>query len=193
MNVPGLFGSSIGESVFAGTAAYDSATDTTIVRGSGADVGDASDQFYFASKTVSGNIRITVKVPDLPTAANGEARAGIMLRESLDPGSRNVMLWISPTNGVGFQYRRDTGGGTQRRQNAIPAANVKPPLWLRLERRVAVVTAYTSTDGINFDTRGSVALRPLADTLYAGLAVTAHDDAGLAEARFQALEISPAP
>lgn len=194
VNIPSLFGCSIGESLFAGAAAYDDATGTLTVRGSGADVGDPTDQFYFAAKTASGNTSLTVKVPVFPTATNGEARAGIMLRESLDAGSRNALLYVSPTNGVGFQYRRDTGGGTQRRgQNVIPPTSVKLPIWLRLERRAGIVTAFTSADGTNYDLRGSVSFRPpLTDTLYAGLAVTAHDARGLAEARFQELDVSPA-
>jgi hypothetical protein len=194
IDVPGLFGCSIGETLFSGVAAFDAAAGTLTVRGSGADITDIADQFYFAARTGSGNLTLSVKVPDLPTAANGEARAGIMLRESLDAGSRNAMLYISPTNGVGFQYRRDTGGGTQRRgQNVVPPTSVSLPIWLRLERRAGVVTAYTSTDGTNYDSRGTVTFRPpLSDTLYAGLAVTAHDARGLAEARFQSLDISPA-
>jgi hypothetical protein len=195
IDVPGLIGCSIGETFLSGVAAYESASDTITVRGSGADITDTADQFYFLGKAVTGDTRITIKVPDLPTAANGEARAGIMVRESLDPGSRNAMLWISPTNGVGYQYRRDTNGGTSRRgQNVIPPADVKRPIWLRLERKGASVTAYTSTDGTNFDPRGIVSYRPaLSATLYAGLAVTAHDASALAEARFQSLEIVPAP
>jgi hypothetical protein len=194
IDVPGLIGCSIGETLYSGAAAYESGTDTITVRGSGEDINNNADQFYFVSKPVTGDTRITIKVPDLPTAANGEARAGVMLRESLDARSRNAMLWISPTNGVGLQYRRDTGGGTQRRgQNVIPPADVKRPIWLRLERKGGTVTAYTSTDGTTFESRGSVTYRPpLNAALYAGLAVTAHDATGLAEARFQALEVAPA-
>jgi hypothetical protein len=193
IDVPELFGTDIQPGIYPGAAAREAATNSILLRGSGDDIFNAEDQCYFVGKTVAGNVQITAKVNQLPVAGNGEAKAGIMLRESLEPNARNVMFWISPTNGARFQYRRDLGGGTLRGFSITPDL-LKPPLWIRVTRRSDLFTAATSTDGVTFKDLGTVRFRPtMATTYVAGLAITSRDRRALAEARFQGLQYAPAP
>jgi hypothetical protein len=198
INVPGYLGCSMGEGVFSGAAALDPATGTIAIRGSGQDIWGGTDRGYFMGKPYSGDFQLTAKALDAPTAADNEARSGIMIRESLEPNARNAFLYVSPTRGVGFQYRREINGGTQRYgENVIPRNEMKLPIHLRLILRKqganGVIGAYTSSDGVTYELQGAVTLRPgPSGTLYAGLAVTAADGRGIAESRFQQLVVEPA-
>ncbi len=46
------------------------------------------------------------------TNTQGWAKAGVMIRETLDPGAREASMIITPTNGSVFLYRTSTGGST---------------------------------------------------------------------------------
>jgi hypothetical protein len=193
IDVPELFGTDIQPGIYPGSAARDAATDTITIRGSGEDIFNSVDQGYFVGKNAAGDIQITVKLNELPRADNGEAKAGIMIRESLEPNARNIMFWASPTNGGRFQYRRDSGGGTLRGYEVTPAV-LKPPIWLRVTRRGPLIVGATSKDGTTFTDLGAVRFSPpMSGGVMAGLAITSRDRRTLAEARFQGLRIGPAP
>jgi hypothetical protein len=72
------------------------------------DIWNNGDQFRFAYKTLSGNGSITAKVDSL-TRSDAWSKAGVMIRESLDAGSKHAMVVINPDNGGSFQYNA-TGG-----------------------------------------------------------------------------------
>jgi hypothetical protein len=193
IDVPEMFGTDILPGIYPGAAARDAATDTITISGSGEDIFNAEDQCYFVGRNIAGDIQITAKVNELPRADNGEAKAGIMIRESLDPGARNVMFWVSPTNGARFQYRRDPGGGTLRGFEIKPT-ELKAPLWIQVTRRGAFVVASTSKDGVTFTDLGTMRFNPpMSGSVMAGLAITSRDRRALAQARFQGLRIGPAP
>lgn len=193
IDVPGFFGCGIQEGVYPGAAARDPATDTILLRGSGDDIFYDQDQGYLVARRFLDDVQVTAKVNQLPVAPNGEAKAGIMLRESTEPNARNAFFWVSPTNGARFQYRRDFGGGTAR-GFALSAADLKLPIWLRVTKRGQFVNAETSSDGVTYRNLGSVRFNPpLSDSLLVGLAITSRDRNALAEARFQNLTITTAP
>jgi hypothetical protein len=195
IGVPGFLGCSMGEEGFAGAATLDAATGTIAIQGSGQDVRGTTDQGFLVMKPFSGDLQVTAKVLEMPEAAEREARTGIMIRESIDPNARNVFLYVSPSRGVGFQYRRYTDGATQ--QSGIPRTAPRLPIYLRLVMRRqgndADIRVYTSMDGVAYEMRNTMALRPgPTGTLYAGLAITAANSRRLVESRFQQLVIEAA-
>lgn len=193
IDVPELFGVDIRPGIYPGVALRDAATDTITLRGSGNDIFGGLDECYFMGKSVAQDTEVTVKLNQLPSAANGEAKAGIMFRESLRPEARNVMFWVSPTNGARFQYRRDYGGGTLRGFSIAPG-DLKAPLWIRVTRRGQSFTASYSTDGETYRNLGTTRFNPtMATTYLAGLAITSRNRRDFAEARFQGLRYAPAP
>ncbi len=77
----------IGSPGLAGSTTYNGTQYT--VQGSGADIWGTSDQFQFSYTPVSGPTTVIARVNSL-TNTNAWAKAGVMIRESLDPGAKNV-------------------------------------------------------------------------------------------------------
>jgi hypothetical protein len=111
------------------------------------------------------------------------AKAGVMIRETLDPGGRHVMVIVSPGKGVAMQWRADRNGpstSTIARPGAAPA-------WVRLIRRGTTYTGQTSSDGVTWATLGTVTLSmsPSSNSLV----VTSHNSAVVATAVFDDVRV----
>ena len=129
-------------------------------------------------QTLSGNGTITAKVLS-ETNPNGWAKAGVMIRESLNANSRQAMAIVSPSNGVHMQYRSSTGGSS----TDISGGSGTAPVWVRLVRSGSTFTAYRSADGVTWTRIGSKSIS-MASTVYIGLAVTSHTNSALSTATF---------
>ncbi|MBN1505322.1 MAG: hypothetical protein JW955_00665 [Sedimentisphaerales bacterium] len=145
------------------------------VTGAGTDIWATADQFHFAFKEVSGgSCMITVKVESLENV-NKDSKAGVMIRDSLDAGSPNTALLLTPdpTKGLRFQNRATSGGDTVRGTTDLDP-NAMPPYWLKLERTSGgLIRASRSADGAQwkqFDLKTQAMKMPI----YIGLAVTSH-------------------
>lgn len=158
---------------------------TCTIRASGADIWKTADEFHFAYKEVaSGACSIIAKVESLDNT-HKDAKAGIMIRDSLDPGSTNVLLFITPTyeNGVRYQYRNIVNG-TSIRDAADTDPNISPPRFFKLERTAGgLLRSYHSLDGTQWR-QFALKTIPMTMPIYIGLAVTSHDTSKVCEARF---------
>ncbi|OHB55552.1 MAG: hypothetical protein A2173_04075 [Planctomycetes bacterium RBG_13_44_8b] len=136
----------------------------------GADIWDVADQFHFAYKQFSGSGTVTARVVNI-TNTNSWAKAGVMIRESLDPGSAYAMMVITPGNGVSFQNRQtlDAASATVNTQAGIAA-----PRWLRLTRSGNTFTARYSSNGTSWTTLGTAEITMSAD-VYIGLCLTSRN------------------
>jgi hypothetical protein len=144
---------------------------TWILTARGADITGEADEFFFVHKLFSGNGAITVKVDSL-TRTDGQAKAGVMMRESLTAGSKYAMIAITPEWGVYFQRRiTDNAGSDTTRQ-----AGINTPQWLKLTRNLNTFTAeYSATGTANSWTQlGSIEITMAAD-VYVGLCLTSHN------------------
>jgi TolB protein len=190
---PGFLGSSTNEGEHAGSARFDPGTGEITLQGSGWDIWDAADGFYFVSRPVDGDFQITVTALTRPTRTHEAAEAGLMIREGLEAGSRHAMLVTQAAHGLSLQWRPIKGEGTEFTE-AIAAETLQLPLMLRLTRRGNTITAHYSLDeGRSFQAAGDPILfaPPLAKGVHAGLAITAHDESQVSEAKFRDLKIEP--
>lgn len=142
---------------------------TFTLSGSGRDIYNADDHFRFVYRTFTGNVDIRARVTGL-TNTHIWAKAGVMIRETLQPNSKHAMALVSPTSGTSFLKRASTGGSTTA-TNAPGAA----PYWLRLVRNGSTFTAYRSPDGQTWTTIGSASVS-MTSSVYVGLAVTSHSN-----------------
>jgi regulation of enolase protein 1 (concanavalin A-like superfamily) len=142
---------------------------TWTVTGSGANIWGTQDQFRFAYRSVTGDMDIVARVASL-TASNEWAKAGIMIRDSLNPNARNAFMLLSPGIGAAFQQRASTGGTTAR----VSGGSAAWPVWVRLSRRGNLFTASRSADGQSWKTVSTATISMPAAT-FVGLAVTARD------------------
>ena len=99
----------IGPVGLAGGATYDNGTYT--VQGAGADIYGNSDGFQFAYEQLTGDGTIIARVTSL-TNTDANAKAGIMIRDSLAANAKEASVMVTPLNGLKFLRRGSTGGST---------------------------------------------------------------------------------
>ena len=165
---------------------------TYTVTASGADIwavnGVEADEFHFAYKMLTGIGSIIAKVESVENT-NSWAKAGVMIRETLDPDSVHAFACITPGNGVASQGRYDTGGASfNTNQTGITA-----PHWVKLERDISGnFTVSHSANGSAWQpvTGTTPQNIPMSSNVYIGLALTAHDPALTCEARFSNVTIT---
>jgi|GEM_PF-6819538 len=158
---------------------------THTVKGSGSDIWNNSDQFHFSYRTLSGNGTLVAKVVSLGNT-NAWAKAGLMFRETTSGNSRNVMVNVTPSNGVLLQKRMNPGEATT---NTIVSGKAVPQ-WLKLTRSGNTFTGYLSADGTNWTQVGSpVVFGSFSSTALVGLAVTSHNSGAVTTAVFDNVTI----
>ena len=134
----------------------------------GLDVWGSSDQFHYVYQQASGDIDVKVRVAGI-SYADQWSKAGVMIRASLAPEAAHGFALLSAGRGSAFQRRNVDGGLSVGTTGAAQA----PPGWVRLKRSGGLVTAYRSTDGVNWTTIGSDSI-VLPDQVYVGIAATSH-------------------
>ncbi len=142
-----------------GTQSY-----TVTARGTG--ITGTSDQFHFAYQQLSGIGSITAKVVSL-TNPSTITKAGVMIRDTLDPGSALAMVVVQPS-GMSFQDRPGTDDAlaTVATEDTITA-----PYWVRLTRSGNTFTGERSPNGSNWEIMGTANVLMQVD-VYVGLCLT---------------------
>jgi hypothetical protein len=157
---------------------------TYTITASGADITGTSDEFHFAYKTLAGPGSIVARVESVQNT-NQWAKAGVMIRETLDPGSTHAMAFVTPGQGVVFEYRPVAGDnnlGAAGQQTGITA-----PHWMKLERSLSgSFTVSHSTNGSTWQSMPNTTMANIQmnANVYIGLAVTAHDASQTCQAVF---------
>lgn len=149
-----------------------------IVNGSGADIWGTVDAFRFVYFPVTGDCTIVTRVASVQNT-NSWAKAGVMIRESLNANSTNAFIAVTPGNGVTWQYRSTTGGNT----NNNNVTGLIAPYWVKLVRSGNSFFGYYSPDGTNWTQLGNTSFN-MASTVYVGMAVTSHNNSSLCSAVF---------
>jgi hypothetical protein len=158
---------------------------TWTVIGDGGDIWGSSDAFHFAYVPLSGDGMIIARVVDNGTGSNTWAKGGVMIRETLDAGSKHAMMIITDSagSGRGFQFRPVTD---QRSMSAHGGDQISPPMWVKLTREGNTFTGYLSEDGVDWVQQPEATLDPgspdasnpatieMATDVYIGLCVTSH-------------------
>jgi hypothetical protein len=173
---------------------------TYTMTAAGADIWNTADEFHYAFKQLNGVGSIIAKVESVENT-NVWSKAGVMIRETLDPGSKFAAVYITPTNADGtptngcrFQVRIDTDGSATSDSSPTLIATpeqmaITAPYWIKLERDVAGnFRGYYSSNGSNWQ---SLVLRPnisMGSNVYIGLALTSHDAALTCEAVFSGVQ-----
>jgi len=153
---------------------------TYTITGSGTDIWDVSgigtgfhDEFHFAYKTLSGAGSIVARVESVENT-NGWAKAGVMIRETLDADSVHAMMVVTPTEGVSFQRRNVTGDTSA----SDTTGGISSPYWVKITRDTSGnFSAYRSANGSTWEMQGTPDNISMSTNVYIGLAVTSTDAA----------------
>ncbi len=149
----------IGNTGLAGSASYSNGIWTLKAAGT-----STSNAFSFNFKKVSGDAGLVVKVDNMSLTTGG---CGVMLRESLDPGSRFWDLFLGANGGAGRHWQP------------------KAPWWLKIERVSTRIFVYHSQDGVNWTNDGcSYSATGFPTDLYAGFYTISNNTSALNTATF---------
>ena len=165
----------IGSPTPAGSQSYDPNTGTWTIAGGGSDISGTADQFRFVSQPMVGDGTVSAHVTSQSNSST-QAKAGVMVRATSDPGSPEYSVVVSPGAGIKVQVRSTQGGTTAKLAN--PAGTV--PAYLSVTRSGSTFTASTSPDGSTWTPiPGSTTTLALPATVLAGPAVTSHNSGAL--------------
>ncbi len=180
---PGWSATDIGGVGVPGTVSVAPESGTFTVRGSGADIWDRADAFHYVYQPLSNG---GILVARLASVANTHvwAKAGVMIRETLSPGSKHAAMFVTPGSGLSFQYRAVTDG-TMTHATVAGAA----PRWVKITRHGQVIEAFHSADGSNWTLAQRMPLA-MGPTAYVGLAVCSHVAGTLTTAVFDEVGFS---
>ncbi|MCB0638124.1 MAG: T9SS type A sorting domain-containing protein, partial [Lewinella sp.] len=143
------------------------------------------EEYAYTHTTLCGDGEIIAQVSSLDGL--GKAWAGIVMRESNDPGSKKFQVMT----GLDYlQHRvdwRTTTGGTNLTQNFSRFGQH----WLRIVRTGSMFQAYTSSNGVSWGAPISTQIIPMGACLEVGLVATNVPYATNVTASFQHVRITP--
>ena len=169
----------VGAAPAAGTASYSNGS--FIATSAGLGFGSTSDAARFVFRRVLGDAKMSVRV----AASEGRAgrQAGIAFRSSLDSRALEIAL-VADEAGVLLVHRTTAGLAAAKTRVATTVA----PVYLQLDRRGSMVTPTYSTDGVTWKPITAVSVA-FGTEIYAGVAVAAGANGGLAAAAFDRLSL----
>jgi regulation of enolase protein 1 (concanavalin A-like superfamily) len=133
----------------------------------GGRVGGTVDQFNLEYQQVTGNFDVRVCVSSLGLS-DLWALAGLMARNSLDPGSPFVASFATPSMAGAFLESRTATNAASTTVGSFPVNY--PNTWLRLARTGNAFAGYASYDGTNWSLLGTATFSA-PSTMYLGMAV----------------------
>ncbi len=161
-----------------------------LMSGAGVDIGEMADEFRFAYKQLNGNGSIVARVDSLSNT-HAWAKAGVMIRETLDIGSKFAAVYITPGNGCRFQIRTGTPANVMGDDEvATPEQTaIRAPYWIKIERNGDVFNGFYSADGATWTPMAwNPQSVPMQASVYIGLAVTSHNAGNSTTAMFSGVE-----
>jgi len=164
-----------------GTTALDNNGVLTITA-SGGDIWNAADSFRLVGGEMTGDYSIQAKLLAKPAQGPKNTstwvKAGVMIRESLDPAAREAWMVSTSGNGVQFGYRNVYNSSDAKALVGVGGtsnAATTYPIFLMLSRSGDNISGYQSSDGTTWKQVGTAATFPaLSPDTYTGLAATAH-------------------
>jgi hypothetical protein len=154
------------------------------IQGDGGDIWDRADAFQFLHQPVADGQFVEAHIEDLQNT-DPFAKAGVMVRATLDANSAMAILDVRPGGQVEFMARTSAGDAVQ----FIASRNVTFPVWVRLTFAEGSIRAFLSQDGSNWSFVDNVGITMPAP-FEAGVAVTSHDRTQLTTAHVTGLGVS---
>ena len=173
----------IGTVGVAGTATYASRAFT--VTSSGTGIGNSGDNMHFVYQSLAGDGTIVARVSNVQGT---NPTAGVMIRETLNPGATMAFSDYYNRSEAYFYYRTTTGANA----GYAPGISGGLPYWLKLVRSGSTFSAYASSDGVNWSQTGSSETINMAQNVYVGLAVTGAVNSGAVTVTFDNVSFSSA-
>ncbi len=174
----------VGDVGILGSATYTDGTFT--LTASGFDIMREADEHHYAYQNWQGDLDIIARIDGIENTRTW-LKSGVVIRESLEPGSRMAGMLSAYDRGMLFVTREepDTHGPLKREEN-------RQVSWVRIIRTHNQFHGYISDDG-NHWTHIETREIDMPETIHVGLALASHDNTELATAHFTHTTIQDAP
>ena len=178
----------IGDVGHSGAAVYDQEARNYRVTGGGENMWFDRDTFHFVWQKLSGDIILAADIHWPVPGGNPHRKAGLIIRQTLDPDSPYVDVILHGDGLASLQFRESPGGPTHEIQGRF-----RDPKRLRLERHGDFFTWSASANDAALERPGGCVRIPLTDPVYVGLAVCSHDRTRHEQAVFSNVELTSRP
>ena len=155
----------------------ETADGTIFMNGIGTDIWGTADEFRYAYKRLSGDGALVARVDSLADS-DVWAKGGVMIRETMEPGSKFAAVYLTGNNGVRYQARleADVDAVSDSAVATDEQLALREPVWVKIERVGDTFNGYYSSDGANWT---AMAWNPqtinMANDVTIGLALTSHN------------------
>ena len=152
----------------------------------GSTISGTLDNCTFLHQTLTGDGTLIAHIAEYTEPTRRKNKIGIMIRESLQSNSAQVMLTRIPHSGVAAEYRNATGAYlNEKNNNRYELYN-----WLKLSRRGNEITSYCSRDGVSWIMLETQTIN-LPSQAYIGLCLTGAKNGTPARALFDNVQLLP--
>ena len=138
--------------------------------GGGGDIWNTADAFNYHYQAIQDDGQMVVQINSLQNT-HPFAKAGIMIRDSLDPSAANLLIDVTPSGLIELLSRTTAGAATQWIGGL---SNSTFPIWLKLTRSGLTISASASHDGSTWIPVGSTSSVQLQSDALIGIAATSH-------------------
>ena len=174
----------IGSVAITGSASFSNST--FVVAGSGGDIWETEDAFRYVCRGAGGDEEIVAKVESVQNT-HPWAKAGLMIRETMAADAASAGVFVTPSNGVSFQWRTSPGAPTVN----VYRTGLGVPCWVKLTQTSNSFRAYYSMDGTNWTGLGAAQRTVTTSSLTLGMAVTSHSNGTNCTATFSHVRTGP--
>ncbi len=176
----------VGTVLHPGSVQYDSGSNTYTITGNGDNMWFAEDDFHYVWTKASGDVALTADIDFVGATGNNHRKAVLMIRESLDTGSKSVDVARHGDGLTSLQFRDTTGGNTHEVE-----ANAVGPKTVRIEKRGDYFYAFASGPDGKLHVTGAATKLPLTGSFYIGIGVSSHDKNVSETAIFSNVKLTP--
>jgi TolB protein len=175
----------IGDVLKKGSVTFDSANMSYTVAGGGENMWFAKDAFHYVWKKASGDVSISSEISFLGTGGNPHRKAGLIIRQNLDPDSPYADAVVHGDGLTSLQYREVKGGPTREIQS-----NIRGPRRIKIQKEGDYVFMSVAPENEEFCPAGGSFKIKFEEPFFIGIGVCSHDNNVLEKAVFSNVEIT---
>jgi len=168
----------VGNPKNAGSLSYDNANQVYEISGSGTNIWAEKDEFFFAARKVSSDFILTAKVEILTKTGDAHRKIGLMIRQTMDPGSPYADIIHHSDGLLSLQYRSKQGGITEELKFKEVGAQ-----YLQLEKKGTKILARIAQTEKELTAANEIELQFEA-SFYVGLAACSHNPENIVKGTF---------